>query len=209
MGAGLRGTHPQRPSAAVNGAAPEKWLAEHGDALFRYACLRVRDRDAAEDLVQETLLAALQSKGDFAGRSSERTWLIGILRHKLADHWRRHGREAPLENCTDAADPDELLELLFDAENGDHWRAPPFHWLKPDAALEQRQFWDVLSDCIGDLPPAQAQAFALCEIDGVAGAEVCKVLDVSPTNLWVMLHRARLRLRQCLEIHWFADGSKA
>ncbi len=189
-------------------AASERWLAEHGDALFRYACLGVRDRDAAEDLVQETLLAALQSHRNFAGHSSERTWLIGILRHKLADHWRRIGREAPLENHPDTDDPDDLLGHLFDAENGDHWRAPPSHWLKPDSALEQQQFWRALSDCIDALPPVQAQAFALCEIDGVAGTEACKVLDVSPTNLWVMLHRARLRLRQCLENHWFTGGSR-
>ncbi len=209
MGAGLRGIHPQRPSTTAKSGAAERWLAEHGDALFRYACLRVRDRDAAEDLVQETLLAALQSHRNFAGRSSERTWLIGILRHKLADHWRRIGRETPLENPADTGDPDDLLEHVFDAENGDHWRAPPFHWLRPDAALEQQQFWRVLSGCIDALPPAHAQAFALCEIDGVTGTEACKVLDVSPTNLWVMLHRARLRLRQCLEIHWFTGGSKA
>ncbi len=209
MGAGLRRILPQRPSPAVAGAAPETWLAEHGDTLFRYALLRARDRDTAEDLVQETLLAALRSHRDFAGHSSERTWLIGILKHKLADYWRRLGHETPLEHATEADDPDELLDLVFDAENNDHWRTRPLHWLDPDAALEQQQFWKALSDCVGALPPAQAQTFALCEIDGVTGAEACKVLGVSPTNLWVLLHRARLRLRQCLEIHWFAGESKA
>lgn len=208
MDAGLRISQPERPSTTTKGAAPESWLAEHGDALFRYAFLRARDRDTAEDLVQETLLAALQSRGHFAGHSSERTWLIGILKHKLADHWRRLGRETMLENPADNDDPDALLDRLFDAENGDHWRLPPFRWPDPDAALEQRQFWTALSGCIDALPPAHAQAFALCEIDGATGTEACKVLDVSPTNLWVMLHRARLRLRQCLEIHWFADASK-
>jgi RNA polymerase sigma-70 factor (ECF subfamily) len=209
MGVVPRRIRPRPHPVAARSAAPETWLDTHGDALFRYAFLRVRDRDAAEDLVQETLLAALQAQRNFAGGSSERTWLVGILKHKLADHWRRSGRETMPESPAGADDPDELLELLFDAENGDHWRTPPSPWLKPDAALEQRQFWEVLAACIDALPPAQAQAFALCEIDGATGAEACKVLDVTPTNLWVMLHRARLRLRQCLEIHWFADGSKA
>ncbi len=208
MGAVLRRIHSRPLPVTTQGTAPEAWLDMHGDALFRYALLRAHDRDAAEDLVQDTLLAALRSHRDFAGHSSERTWLIGILKHKLADHWRRLGREAPLETPVDAAETDGLLEHLFDAENGDHWRLPPSPWPDPDTALEQQQFWKALSGCIDTLPSAQAQAFALCEIDGVAGAEACKVLDVSPTNLWVMLYRARLRLRQCLEIHWFANVSK-
>jgi RNA polymerase sigma-70 factor (ECF subfamily) len=190
--------------------APEQWVEAHGDSLFRYAYLRLRDRDAAEDLVQETLLAALRSHGGFAGNSSERTWLIGILKHKLSDHWRRLARSAPVEAASDpdSDDPDDLLEKLFDAVAGNHWRTAPSPWRDPDAALQQQQFWRVLADCIAALPAAQAQAFSLCELDGLEGAEACKVLDVAPTNLWVMLHRARLRLRQCLENHWFGRESK-
>lgn len=196
-------------SRSVKTTAPEQWIAVHGDSLFRYAYLRLRDREAAEDLVQETLLAALRSQGGFAGNSSERTWLIGILKHKLSDHWRRLARAAPIETAPDAdtTDPDDPIEKLFDAVAGDHWRTAPSPWNNPDAALQQQQFWKVLADCIAALPPAQAQAFSLCELDGLEGAEACKVLDVAPTNLWVMLHRARLRLRQCLENHWFERES--
>ncbi|MBI3897750.1 MAG: sigma-70 family RNA polymerase sigma factor [Gammaproteobacteria bacterium] len=183
-------------------ASPERWLDEHGDALYSYAYLRLRDRDAAEDLVQETLLGALRTQQGFAGQSSERTWLIGILKHKLIDYWRRLARqpaETPVGDDTD----DDLLERVFDARDRDHWRTDPSPWRDPDAALQQQQFWQVLTDCIAALPAAQARAFSLCEIEGTDGGEACKVLGVASTNLWVMLHRARLRLRQCLENHWF------
>jgi RNA polymerase sigma-70 factor, ECF subfamily len=189
-------------------SSPERWLDEHGDALFRYAYLRTRDRLAAEDLVQETLLAALRTHAGFAGKSAERTWLIGILKHKLADHWRKRARDVPLENVPSGEDPDDVLQRLFDASNREHWRVKPSSWVDPDAALQDRQFWQVLGSCIAGLPPAQAQAFSLCEIDGLDGTEACKVLGVAPTNLWVMLHRARLRLRQCLETNWFGRDSR-
>jgi RNA polymerase sigma-70 factor (ECF subfamily) len=192
--------------AAHDRSDPAQWIDQHGDALFRYAYLRLRDRDAAEDLVQETLVSALRAK--FSGQSSERTWLIGILKHKLSDHWRRQSRSAPIETSSNLEDPDELLQKMFDAAAGDHWRTAPSAWRDPDAALEQQEFWQRLGECITALPPAQAQAFSLCEIDGLEGAEACKVLEVAPTNLWVMLHRARLRLRQCLESHWFGPKVK-
>jgi RNA polymerase sigma-70 factor (ECF subfamily) len=188
----------QRPASL-----PADWVDTHGDALFRYALLQLRDRDAAEDAVQETLLAALRSREHFAGTSSERTWLIGILKHKLADHWRRLGREAPLDLPPDPEQSDALLEKLFNAADDYHWRTAPAPWDDPDDALQDKQFWQVLSDCLAALPPTQAQAFSLSEIDGNDGSETCKVLGVTPTNLWVMLHRARLRLRQCLEQNWF------
>jgi len=181
--------------------SPEQWLAQHGDALFRYAYLRLRDRSSAEDLVQETLLAALRA--DFSGQSSERTWLIGILKHKLSDHWRKQHRSAPIEARPNTEDADDVLEKIFDAAANDHWRTKPTPWRDPEAALEQQEFWRVLSECIAALPSAQGQAFSLCELDGLDGPQACKVLDIAPTNLWVTLHRARLRLRQCLETRWF------
>jgi RNA polymerase sigma-70 factor (ECF subfamily) len=188
-------------------SSPENWVDEHGDALFRYAYLRLRDRALAEDLVQETLLGALRARASFAGQSAERTWLIGILKHKLADHWRKHTRERPLTPATDE-DGDDLLERTFDNANNNHWRTEPSLWANPHAALQNQQFHRVLADCLAGLPPAQAQAFSLCEIDGIDSTEACKVLAVAPTNLWVMLHRARLRLRQCLENNWFGRETR-
>jgi RNA polymerase sigma-70 factor (ECF subfamily) len=105
----------------------------------------------------------------------------------------------------DADTADDLIHKTFDMEKGGHWRVPPSAWADPDAALEQRQFWQIFIDCVGALPPAQAQAFSLCELDGLKGEEACKAMKIASTNLWVMLHRARLRLRQCLENNWFGS----
>ena len=179
-------------------STPEQWLSEHGDALFRHAYFRLRDKMAAEDTVQETLLAAMKARERFAGRSSERTWLIGILNNKVVDYLRKQVREQSLEQG-DLGD-EELEDLLFEADG--HWRRPPSAWGNPDAAFEQKAFWEALSRCLDELPDRQAQAFSLCEMDGVGGAEAGKVLGISTTNIWVILHRARLRLKECLEINW-------
>jgi len=184
---------------------PETWLEQHGDALFRYAVLRVRNDAIAEDLVQETLLAALRARQSFAGESSERTWLIAILKNKIVDHFRREARMAPLP---DSEDPDALIDALFKKSN-DHWQNVPAAWADPDASLENSRFWQVFRDCLGGLPRRQAEAFALTELDGLDTGELCKVLSVSASNAWVLLHRARLRLRECLEQQWFRNGTES
>lgn len=183
-----------RPGVGARRACPERWLADHGDALFRFARMRVPSEHTAEDLVQETLLAAWRVRDTFTGKSSERTWLIGILKHKLADHWRR----ATPARAFDSAAP---LDDLFDTDG--NWRDAPAPWPEPEAAFEQHEFWQVLIDCIAALPPVQAHAFRLCEFDGLSQDEICKILEVTPANLWVLLHRARVRLRQALEDRWF------
>jgi RNA polymerase sigma-70 factor (ECF subfamily) len=181
----------------ANLSHPARWLAEHGDVLYRFALARVRQRTVAEDLVQETLLAALSAQKNFKGDSSERTWLIGILKNKLIDHWRKSSREAP--SPTD----DETVDRLFEDDAEQHWRQEPKAWANPDSALQDKQFWAVLQECLKGLPENQARAFCLTEFDGLPGAEVCKVLNVASTNFWVLLYRARVRLRQCLENEWF------
>jgi RNA polymerase sigma-70 factor (ECF subfamily) len=178
------------------------WLDEHGDALYRYALVRVRNPATAEDLVQETLLAALTARERFAGESTLRTWLIAILKNKLIDHFRRHAREMPLSDDLD----DDTIEAMFQDNPSQHWRSPPSVWANPAGALEQHQFWQAFTDCLKRLPPRQAQAFGLCELDGLSGEEACKVLGLSSSNLWVLMHRARLRLRQCLETRWFSQA---
>ncbi len=181
---------------------PEQWLASHGDALYSYALVRVRDSALAEDLVQETLLAALKARERFAGRSSERTWLIGILKHKLIDHLRRSQRQHPVEDIEDEADRRNLDQAVFD-ERG-HWKIPPGEWPHPEAALERTEFWQAFQDCLEALPGRLADLFVLREIQGVDSEEVRKALEISTTNnMWVMLSRTRRRLRQCLERHWF------
>ena len=182
-------------------STPEQWLSDHGDVLYRHAYLRLRDRMAAEDMVQETLLAAIKGRERFAGRSTERTWLIGILNNKVVDYLRKQIREQS-PGQADLGD-DEVEELLFEADG--HWRRPPSAWGNPEAAFEQQVFWEAFVRCLEELPVRQARAFTLCEMDGVGGAEAGKVLGVSTTNIWVILHRARLRLKECLEINWLGQ----
>jgi RNA polymerase sigma-70 factor (ECF subfamily) len=183
---------------------PETWVDQHGDVLYRYALFRIRGVQVAEDLVQETLLAALRARGSFAGRSSVRTWLFGILKHKIIDHIRKISRERPAEDIESFRG---LLDEVFDEGGG--WKAGPSEWTTDPALLfQQREFWEILQICLLELPPRLNQAFTLRELDGLSAEEVRKILQVSATNGGVMLHRARIRLRECLDIKWFDKDSK-
>lgn len=182
---------------------PSVWVERYGGYLFRCAMLRLRDRPAAEDMVQETFLAGLKDRGTFSGDSSEATWLVGILKHKIADHYRRQARESPLEEGDLRDHPDTGH---FDGVG--HWTTGPVEWGGNPADLyRQGEFLDRFMKCLSELSPNHANAFTLREIEGLGTAEICKVLDVSETNLWVILHRARALLRQCLESRWFGTTS--
>jgi RNA polymerase sigma-70 factor (TIGR02943 family) len=177
----------------------DEWVDEYGDYLYRFALSRLRQREAAEDLVQETFLAAMRARERFARASSERTWLVGILKRKIADYLRHQNRERPVRDLS-ASEP--WIEALFD-ERG-NWRKKPGNWpADPSATLDQKEFWTILLACLRKLPDRLANAFTLREVEEQDSQEVCKVLNVSANNLWVMLHRARMGLRRCLEINWF------
>jgi RNA polymerase sigma-70 factor (ECF subfamily) len=176
---------------------PASWVARHGDYLFRYALSRVGQAESAEDLVQEALLAALRNRDQFAGVSSERTWLVSILKRKIIDRFRRQHREQPASNIT----RDGWIDDLFDQSG--HWKTGPARWTNPSAAFENAEFWTTFRQCLGKLPRRLADAFFLREIDDMSSEEVCKALDISATNLWAMMHRARMQLWRCLDIHWF------
>ena len=178
---------------------PEDWVDQYGNALYTYALVRVRKPDRAEEMVQETFLAALHARKRFKGRSSEKTWLIGILKHKIIDYFRKVNRRQSLEK-TDIQD--DFMEKLFD--RNENWIDGPARWdLDPRKSLEQKEFFKVFHDCLAKLPPRLAQVFVLRELDGLEGKEICDVMNISPNNLWVMLYRARTHLRRQLELMWF------
>lgn len=183
---------------------PGKWLDCHGDYLYRYALVRVHDAELAQDLLQETLLAAIGSYAGHAGRSSERTWLVGILKHKVLDHFRRAARNGEFQLIPEVEDEAEWFE-----QSGPwcgHWRAEraPVSWAA-DAGkcLESREFWEIFENCLAQLPRQMSIAFTLREIDGLTSTEICEILNITPNNLCVLLHRSRNRLRHLLEITWF------
>ena len=186
----------------------EAQLAEHRPLLFRYALLQLRDNELADDAVQETLLAAWQSSSNFEGKAGIRTWLIGILKHKIADHWRRSNREVIRSEIevSDHDDGDNDEEGFF-LSNG-HWNGGPSAWQDPEAALKQQEFWAIYETCQNNLPPKMAKVFMLRELVGLEADEVCRETGLSDANYWVTMHRARLRLRECLEIRWFNNTKK-
>jgi RNA polymerase sigma-70 factor (ECF subfamily) len=184
---------------------PNQWLVEHGDYLFRYALVRLRDQHLAEDAVQETFLAAVKGSESFSGNSSARTWLTGILKHKIIDQFRRSQREAPLPEQELAEDVAESGMDDFFNESG-HWAEPPLSLGDPSRLAEQKQFLQVLQDCMDRLPAQLARLVLLREIEERENEEICKELEITPTNAWVMLYRARMGVRKCLEINWLGGG---
>ncbi|MEW6332155.1 MAG: sigma-70 family RNA polymerase sigma factor [Pseudomonadota bacterium] len=177
---------------------PEQWLTDHGDALYRYALARTRDKHQAEEAVQETLLAALESRASFRGGSSVRTWLIGILKHKLMDQFRRGMREVPLDDSNNGEGLDDTaIDNMFVPDG--HWRVPPADWGDPEELLGRGQFLAILQRCLEALPKRLARLFLLREVMEEDTENICQELAITPTNLWTMLYRARMGLRQCLD----------
>jgi RNA polymerase sigma-70 factor (ECF subfamily) len=183
---------------------PERWVEEHGDYLFKFALLRLRDESLAEDMVQETFLAALKGGKSFQGRSAEKSWLAGILKNKVYDHFRRAARETPFTDLQfyDNEEADRFVNEGLGQGGWIHERGPQ-EWAKAGESLDDEQFWQAYHSCAEKLPPKVAAVFNLREVDGLESKEVCTILDISESNLWVMLHRARMALRRCLEKNWF------
>jgi RNA polymerase sigma-70 factor, ECF subfamily len=180
------------------------WLADHGDYLFRVARRQLHSDELAEDAVQETLLAALSAQARYSGDASPRTWLTGILKHKIVDLIRRQVREVELPRD---ADGEEAVDSLFQQDG--HWAEPLRPWGNPQTEAELGQLRRVLDECADRLKPVMAQVFSLREVAGMETEEICKELNITPTNCWVLLHRARLFMRQCLELNGFAKTGAA
>ena len=179
---------------------PNTWPDQYGDALYRHAVFRLRDPMTAEEMVQETFIAALQARDRFAGQSTEKTWMVGILKHKIIDYVRKAVRENPHDETL--GEFDTLLNESFDGRG--HWKIDVNRWSLPDDQLENERFLNTLNDCVENLPKRLATLYILREIDGMDSETICKEMALSTTNnLWTMLSRMRMRLRQCLDLNWF------
>ena len=176
---------------------PERWVSDHGDILYRFALPRVRDAEVAADLVQDTFLAAMKAKERFAGQSTERTWLTSILKHKIIDWYRKSGREVGTDD----------LELVLPhsedyLDRKGKWKVGPPEWeTNPNTALARKEFHTILGRCMEKLSEQQKKVFALRELEHQPAEDICESLEISSSNLWVILYRARLQLKKCLEHH--------
>ncbi len=178
---------------------PITWLEKYGDTLYRFARARVKDSFTAEDLVQETLLAAYRSRKNFSGRSTPRTWLIGILRHKIVDYYRKQKHEQEEENLDDFV---YGIENMFDAR--EKWKVKPGDWGKdPKNEYERKELMATIHACLDEMPKKMSLAYTLRELQGVSTNELCELFQTGKNNCWVILYRARMLLRRCLEINWF------
>jgi RNA polymerase sigma-70 factor (ECF subfamily) len=181
-------------------------LNTHRRYLLRVAQLQLRDADLAEDVVQETLVAALSAQSGFTGKSSVKTWLTGILKHKIVDAIRQKQRQPVLEASFDEDSDLDEFDPLFKDNGG--WVAKPADWGDPENALSRSQFFEVMQMCLEKLPPNTARVFMMREVMELESDEICKELTITANNLWVILYRARMALRQCLEQNWFAGSQR-
>lgn len=197
---------PVTANAERAGVRPEELVALRADML-RFARLQLRDAHAAEDMVQDAIEAALNAAESFAGRSSVKTWVFSILRNRIIDHIRRSARTVPLSSLGEEGDDwEERLDGLFTQQG--EWTpvARPQAWPRPDESLQEREFWLVFETCLDHLPPNPARVFMMREFLGFEADEICKQLGITTSNCHVLLHRARLKLRGCMESGWGRPG---
>ncbi|KMP12525.1 hypothetical protein UR09_00195 [Candidatus Nitromaritima sp. SCGC AAA799-A02] len=175
----------------------DQWVDRYGDILYRYTLVRVNHPDTAEEIVQITFLAALEAQKSFEGRASEKSWLFGILKHKILDHYRGLKKQKTFDFLPE--DDSDTYDYLPDG----HWKAMPTDWkIDPEKAAENSQLVKALAECLDKLPEKFRRIFVLREIEGLGSEKICNEFNVKPTNLWVILHRARSQLRKCLETSW-------
>ena len=186
---------------------PETWVDEYGDYLYRYAYSRMRDANAAEEVLQETLLAGVRYSSQFTGKGSVRGWLIAILKRKIIDDFRRRKKHAHvgLGVDQDAFDPSAVL---FDQQG--NWKAGSFKWApSPDRRLELSELSRVVQSCLKTIPQGQADVFVLSVMEEMDSKTVCEQLGISDSNLWVRMHRARLSLAKCVSEKWEGENCDA
>jgi RNA polymerase sigma-70 factor (TIGR02943 family) len=182
---------------------PENWVNEHSDYLYSYTILRIFSKEDALDLIQDTFLSALKAKDSFKGESTERTWLTAILKRKIIDYYRKKAgqKESFTINTNEAED-----NAFEQTESGQgHWKKEraPKDWAFESNTLETDEFQAIFTNCLSLLPPAWAATFTLRSMEDYTTEEICKELNISSSNLWTTIHRAKLQLRECMEIKWF------
>ena len=188
----------ENSSNAVN---PQIWVEKYHDFLFRYALSRLREADLAEEIIQETFLAALHSQKYFRGMASEKTWLVSILRRKIYDHFRKVNRDRQLN----AVHFMETIRIdVFESKRGAAVKSSIW-FFDPSKAYEQKEFLKIIKDCLSELPGRLAQVFILREIIELSSQEICELMDISICNLYVMTHRARKRMGHNVQLKWLCE----
>jgi len=184
-----------------------QWVAMYGDCLYNYAVYRVNDANEAQDLVQDTFLAGIKAKDSFRGDCSEKTWLITILKRKVIDHYRKKGVQG-IQSSIDTEQVAAGYEQFFneDGHLENNWtsQAKPHSWsYSGTQAMETREFYEVLNRCLSTLPGKWSSLFRMKNMEDLETDVICKELNISPSNYWIIMHRTRLQLRKCIEISWF------
>jgi RNA polymerase sigma-70 factor (TIGR02943 family) len=176
---------------------PENWVTDHSDYLYGYAVMRIYNKEDVLDLIQETFFVALKAKESFKGESTERTWLTAILKRKIIDYYR---------NKASNSTPDNKSGFFIESgRKQGHWKTDriPGNMSFENDQIEKKEFQAILNNCLSLLPPSWAATFTLRSIEDLTTEEICKELNISSSNLWTMLHRAKLQLRECMQLKWF------
>jgi RNA polymerase sigma-70 factor (ECF subfamily) len=179
---------------------PDNWVKLYADYLFNYTITRVNDADIAKDLVQETFFAALKAMKKFEGKASERTWLIAILKRKIIDYYRKIN--------SNKGKAEVKMNFYSDGEREGEWieeRVPSSWNAEVENNIENEELSEALEKCINNLPEKYAMVFKMKTIQQFETEEICKELEISSSNLWVIIHRARTQLRKCMEDNWFKN----
>lgn len=190
------------PTHTKHSVNPDRWVDKHGDYLYNYAYSRVHSREISEDLVQDTFIAGLKAMKSFQGKSTELTWLISILKRKIIDYYRKSSvkKEQVLTEFTSPFNKDGVYE--------GHWilEKAPKEWKSDlDDPINQADFRAILDKCLEHLSEKWRAVFVLKFMEDLNNKEICKELECTPSNLWVMLHRGRLKLRECIEMNWLNE----
>ncbi len=186
----------------IHQANPEKWLESYGNLMFQYCIVRVKDKGVSQDLVQETFLAGLNGLSGYNGIASEKNWLFAILKNKLIDYYRKSAREASFfQKPETQSEGDDWFNL----DGGWNENKKPANWHSVDSTLEKKEFQKIIMICKSHLKDIQRSVFTLKYLEDMDSVEICKVLNISSSNYWVIIHRARLLMRSCIEKKWLKN----